>query len=173
APGVPTNAASPERSASCLALMLGPEAACRAGGVNVGVKPCACDRATPTVPQATRMKSAEGVGFEPTEALRLQRFSRPPHSTALPPLRSNKYGYLMAIRGFANEQLMPISDAIRKSARLSRDVDDLLSHRTFLGLRLRHGHGPAERPPAFRRRRTMRYETHQQYLAGSLSRHRP
>ena len=33
--------------------------------------------------------SAEGVGFEPTEALRLQRFSRPPPSTARPPLRSN------------------------------------------------------------------------------------
>src|SRR5687767_12355598 len=32
----------------------------------------------------------EGVGFEPTGALRLQRFSRPPHSTALPPLRTNK-----------------------------------------------------------------------------------
>src|SRR5688572_13127416 len=31
---------------------------------------------------------AEGVGFEPTEALRPQRFSRPPHSSALPPLRA-------------------------------------------------------------------------------------
>src|SRR5438093_13393808 len=43
---------------------------------------------------ARRAKSAEGVGFEPTEALRLQRFSRPPHSTALPPLRgSNDAGF--------------------------------------------------------------------------------
>tara|TARA_B100002003_G_scaffold236179_1_gene251885 strand:- start:153 stop:1913 length:1761 start_codon:yes stop_codon:yes gene_type:complete len=30
---------------------------------------------------------AEGVGFEPTGPLRAQRFSRPPHSTALPPFR--------------------------------------------------------------------------------------
>src|SRR5439155_7430509 len=36
-----------------------------------------------------------GVGFEPTEALRLQRFSRPPHSSALPPLRcSNDAGFV-------------------------------------------------------------------------------
>jgi hypothetical protein len=31
-------------------------------------------------------RMAEGVGFEPTWALRPKRFSRPPHSTALPPL---------------------------------------------------------------------------------------
>jgi hypothetical protein len=55
------------------------------------------------------MKSAEGVGFEPTEALRLQRFSRPPHSTALPPLRSNKHTALDAICGSAEIDLMPIS----------------------------------------------------------------
>jgi hypothetical protein len=30
---------------------------------------------------------AERVGFEPTEDLHPQRFSRPPHSTTLPPLR--------------------------------------------------------------------------------------
>ena len=29
---------------------------------------------------------ADGEGFEPPEALRLQRFSRPSHSTALPPI---------------------------------------------------------------------------------------
>ncbi len=40
---------------------------------------------------------AEGGGFEPTEALRLQRFSRPPHSTALPPLRGNKDGPLLIL----------------------------------------------------------------------------
>ncbi len=28
----------------------------------------------------------ERVGFEPTEGISLQRFSRPPRSTALPPL---------------------------------------------------------------------------------------
>ncbi len=32
-------------------------------------------------------KVAEGVGFEPTERSHAQRFSRPPHSTTLPPLR--------------------------------------------------------------------------------------
>ena len=31
---------------------------------------------------------ADGEGFEPPEALRLQRFSRPSHSTALPPIRN-------------------------------------------------------------------------------------
>ena len=30
---------------------------------------------------------AEGVGFEPTVRSRVQRFSRPPHSTTLAPLR--------------------------------------------------------------------------------------
>jgi hypothetical protein len=29
---------------------------------------------------------ADGVGFEPTEGLHLRRFSRPVHSTALPPI---------------------------------------------------------------------------------------
>src|SRR5438034_157363 len=43
------------------------------------------DRETRENPQ----QNAEGVGFEPTESLRPQRFSRPPHSTALPPLRGN------------------------------------------------------------------------------------
>src|ERR1700688_2359427 len=32
-------------------------------------------------------KLAEGVGFEPTVPLRVQRFSRPPRSTTLAPLR--------------------------------------------------------------------------------------
>ena len=32
---------------------------------------------------------AEEEGFEPPELLQAQRFSRPPHSTALPLLRSN------------------------------------------------------------------------------------
>ena len=36
---------------------------------------------------ARRLNVAEGVGFEPTGPLRAQRFSRPPHSTALPPFR--------------------------------------------------------------------------------------
>ncbi len=31
---------------------------------------------------------ADGEGFEPPEDLRPQRFSRPPHSTALPPIRN-------------------------------------------------------------------------------------
>src|SRR5438309_7398395 len=34
---------------------------------------------------------AEGLGFEPRETRKPQRFSRPPHSTALPPLRGNKH----------------------------------------------------------------------------------
>ena len=33
-------------------------------------------------------KMAERVGFEPTVRSRAQRFSRPPHSTTLAPLRS-------------------------------------------------------------------------------------
>jgi hypothetical protein len=37
-----------------------------------------------------RVKVAEGVGFEPTEGLHPQQFSRLPHSTALPPLRSGR-----------------------------------------------------------------------------------
>ena len=32
---------------------------------------------------------AEEVGFEPTEELPLRRFSRPEHSTALPPHHNN------------------------------------------------------------------------------------
>jgi hypothetical protein len=35
----------------------------------------------------TRLKSAEGVGFEPTVSLHLLRFSRPSQSTTLAPLR--------------------------------------------------------------------------------------
>src|SRR3990167_9470654 len=35
-------------------------------------------------------KLAEEEGFEPPEPLRAQRFSRPPHSTALPLLRSDR-----------------------------------------------------------------------------------
>src|SRR5438876_785836 len=41
---------------------------------------------------------AEGEGFEPPEDLHPQRFSRPPQSTALPPLRtteSNSYRNLL------------------------------------------------------------------------------
>jgi hypothetical protein len=34
---------------------------------------------------------AEGAGFEPAENLRPRRFSRPVHSAALPPLRSQTY----------------------------------------------------------------------------------
>src|SRR5438128_352729 len=52
-------------------------------------------------------KSAEGVGFEPTEALRLQRFSRPPHSTALPPLRTDKHRALDTICGPPEIRLTP------------------------------------------------------------------
>lgn len=33
---------------------------------------------------------AEGEGFEPPEGVNLQRFSRPPQSTALPPLRAEQ-----------------------------------------------------------------------------------
>ena len=32
--------------------------------------------------------NSERVGFEPTEPAKVQRFSRPPHSTALPPLQA-------------------------------------------------------------------------------------
>jgi len=36
---------------------------------------------------------AEGVGFEPTRNLRSCRFSRPVHSTALPPFRKPHNGF--------------------------------------------------------------------------------
>ena len=35
----------------------------------------------------TGVKKTERVGFEPTDGVNRQRFSRPPHSTTLPPLR--------------------------------------------------------------------------------------
>ncbi len=35
-----------------------------------------------------RMEMAEREGFEPSVRLPAQRFSRPPHSTTLPPLRT-------------------------------------------------------------------------------------
>ncbi len=56
------------------------------GQASSGRSPRDCD------PAANPNDSAEGVGFEPTESLHPQRFSRPPHSTALPPLRGNDYG---------------------------------------------------------------------------------
>lgn len=37
---------------------------------------------------------AEGVGFEPTGRLHAQRFSRPPRSTALAPLRKTGHPVL-------------------------------------------------------------------------------
>ena len=37
---------------------------------------------------------AEGEGFEPPEGLHPQRFSRPPQSTALPPLRRSDFNHL-------------------------------------------------------------------------------
>src|SRR5712692_8065499 len=54
---------------------------------------------------------AEGVGFEPTEALRLQRFSRPPHSSALPPLRSNKHRALSLMRESSGNRFDALTDA--------------------------------------------------------------
>jgi hypothetical protein len=59
-------------------------------------------------PMSRHITSAEGVGFEPTEALRLQRFSRPPHSTALPPLPANKHRASGTICSRAEIHLMPI-----------------------------------------------------------------
>jgi hypothetical protein len=40
-------------------------------------------------------RMAEGEGFEPPEGLRPQRFSRPPQSTTLPPLRINYSAYTL------------------------------------------------------------------------------
>ena len=37
---------------------------------------------------------AEGVGFEPTKEFNPCRFSRPVHSTALPPLRRTRFSLL-------------------------------------------------------------------------------
>ena len=47
---------------------------------------------------ATFLTTAEGLGFEPRETRKPQRFSRPPHSTALPPLRGNKHRTLARAR---------------------------------------------------------------------------
>src|SRR5439155_6242378 len=41
---------------------------------------------------------AEGLGFEPRETRKPQRFSRPPPSTARPPLRSNNDRPLVSFR---------------------------------------------------------------------------
>ena len=67
---------------------------------------------SPGVHQARLKRSAEGVGFEPTEALRLQRFSRPPHSTALPPLRCNVYEGLRVMPRCVRRLLTAILTAI-------------------------------------------------------------
>ena len=83
--------------------------------------------------------------------------SRPPHSTALPPLRGIKHRPLCRTCGTAELLL---------DARASRAP-------AFLRLRPRLRNGPAEGPPAFRRRRSIRHESHPQCLAGSLSRSRP
>lgn len=48
----------------------------------------ACARITKNVPSGTFLLLADGEGFEPPEELPLQRFSRPSHSTALPPIRN-------------------------------------------------------------------------------------
>lgn len=41
---------------------------------------------------------AERQGFEPWEGINPQRFSRPPHSTALPPLRQAHYFNLLGLK---------------------------------------------------------------------------
>ena len=41
-------------------------------------------------PWSPKAKDAEGVGFEPTDPLPGQRFSRPPRSTTPAPLRSRR-----------------------------------------------------------------------------------
>ena len=46
----------------------------------------------------SREKMAEGQGFEPWEGVNLRRFSRPVHSTTLPPLRGSGRLYLALIR---------------------------------------------------------------------------
>ena len=48
---------------------------------------------------------ADGEGFEPPEALRLQRFSRPSHSTALPPILKLAYACLFYIYFFLNANI--------------------------------------------------------------------
>src|SRR5688572_32312204 len=52
-----------------------------------------------------RLDVAEGVGFEPTSPVRGCRFSRPVHSTALPPLR----GCGMGAHATANPAAGPAS----------------------------------------------------------------
>ncbi len=55
--------------------------------------------------------AAEREGFEPSVDLHLQRFSRPPHSTTLPPLR---YA-LTSIRPSGNRCLKPSTTELREA----------------------------------------------------------
>ena len=68
----------------------------RFGGCTVAVRDLTHLRERPRNARKCQ-QNAEGVGFEPTEGLHPQRFSRPPHSTALPPLRGNKDKALAAV----------------------------------------------------------------------------
>lgn len=57
--------------------------------------------------------ATEGVGFEPTEPLRVQRFSRPSQSTTLAPLRGGKRFWLGERRGWkVGRQLCLLLDRV-------------------------------------------------------------
>ena len=62
------------------------------------------------VPVDARGHVAEGVGFEPTEARRLQRLSRPSHSSALAAFRRAR---LAVIPRTGYEHVVPSSGATR------------------------------------------------------------
>src|SRR6187200_492249 len=82
---------------------------------------------------AKNISLAEGEGFEPPEGSRLQRFSRPPQSTALPPLRGIKTygGPARGSTGDAGCDLVEIGSRERADQALSgafkRPRDDLLN----------------------------------------------
>ena len=74
---------------------------------------------------------ADGEGFEPPEALRLQRFSRPSHSTALPPILNFFSTDLSNRRGFGLRETLFRSTSLRSQDRRIRP-------RLSLTLRLWH-----------------------------------
>ena len=63
---------------------------------------------------------ADGEGFEPPEALRLQRFSRPSHSTALPPILNFFSTDLSNRRGFGLRETLFRSTSLRSQDRRIR-----------------------------------------------------
>src|SRR3954463_9119464 len=70
-----------------------------------------------------RLRDAEGAGFEPAVRVNGLRFSRPAHSTALPPLRESADGK----RPRANRQVDAVRPkGVRASLAMASDIGRLL-----------------------------------------------